>query len=61
MTKTDDQIREIAQDAIAEMIEEHTIENSLVRWLDQRYNYLDHDTVNRVVAAIGDARVSVTW
>lgn len=61
MTKTDDQIREIADDVVQELVNERGYESTLIRWIEQRYSYLSHDDINRVAASVGDAKVSVTW
>lgn len=61
--KTDDQIQEIAQDAILGLLQE-SVDSGIAVWLDNRYEYLDRETVNRVLVAIhdavNDAKVSVS-
>lgn len=61
--KTDDQILEIAQDAILGLLQE-SVDSGIAVWLDNRYDYLTRDDVNRVLVAIhdavNDAKVSVS-
>lgn len=58
--KSEEQIREIATDAILLQIDNRD-EAELLARLEAHYDYLSREDIDLVFAAVADAKVSVSW